>query len=59
MPILAAEVSIHRLGTIGVGMLALFVFLICTEHLFSIPVLSLVWMAVRHDVGWQVVEEVC
>ena len=33
---LVAEVSIHRLGAIGVGMVALSVFLICREHLFSI-----------------------
>ena len=30
-----AEVSIHTLGAIGVGMVALFVFLICREHVFN------------------------
>ena len=34
-----AEVSIHKFGAIGVGMVALLVFLICSEHLFSIPAL--------------------
>ena len=32
-----AEVSIHTLGAIGIGMVALFVFLICIEHLFLNP----------------------
>ena len=36
-----AEVSIHTLGVIGVGMVTLFIFLICSEHLFSIPPLFL------------------
>ena len=38
---LGAEVSIHTLVAIGVAMLALFIFLICREHHFSIPVLFL------------------
>ena len=32
---LGAEVSIHKFGVIGVGMVALLVFLICSEHLFQ------------------------
>ena len=36
-----AEVSIHTLGAINVGMVALFIFLIYREHLFSIPALFL------------------
>ena len=39
---LGAEVSIHRLGTTGIGMVPLFVFLICRDHLFSISALFLV-----------------
>ena len=46
-----AEVSIHTLGAIGVGMVSLLVFLICSEHLFSIPTLFFAYMAVRHDGG--------
>ena len=34
---LGADVSIHTLGVIGVGMVKLLVFLICSEHPFSIP----------------------
>ena len=37
---LGAEVSIHRLGAIGVGMVASLVFLISREHLFPIPLCS-------------------
>ena len=37
--IVGAEVSIHMLGATSVGMVALFVFLIYREHLFSIPAL--------------------
>ena len=36
-----ADVSIHMLGVIGVGMVALFEFLMCRDHLFSIPALFL------------------
>ena len=36
----AAEVSIHTLGAIGIGLVALFIFLICSKHLFSIPAWS-------------------
>ena len=46
-----AEVSIHILGTIGAGMVALFVFLICREHLFSIPALFLAYIAAIQDDG--------
>ena len=45
------EVSIHTFGAIDVGMLTLLVFLICSEHLFSIPALFLVYIAVIHDGG--------
>ena len=37
-----AEVSIQTLGAIDIGIVVLFIFLICREHLFSIPTLSLV-----------------
>ena len=46
-----AEVSIHTFGTIGVRMVALLVFVICSEHLFSIPALFFVYIAVIHDGG--------
>ena len=32
--IVGAEVSIHMFGAIGVGMVALLAFLICSEHVF-------------------------
>ena len=35
------EVITHTLGANGVGMVALFISLICREHCFSIPTLSL------------------
>ena len=38
------EVGIHTLAPISVGMVALLVFLICSEHLLSIPVLFLVYI---------------
>ena len=47
-----AEVSIHTLGAIGVGMVALLVFLICSEYLFSIPALFFAYIAVIHDGGF-------
>ena len=47
--IVGAEVSIHTLGAIGVGMVALLVFLTCSEHLFSNPTLFFVYTAVIHD----------
>ena len=47
-----AEVSIYTFGAIGVGMLTLLMFLICSEHLFSIPVLFLVYIAVMLDGGF-------
>ena len=46
-----AEVSIHTFGAIGVGMVALLGFLICSEHLFSISALFFVYIAVIHDGG--------
>ena len=47
-----AEVSIHRFGAIGVGMLRLLAFLICSEHLFSIPALFFAYIAAIHDGGF-------
>ena len=46
-----AEVSIHALGAISVGTVALMVFMICSKHLFSIPALFSVHMAAIHDGG--------
>ena len=46
-----AEVCIHTFGAIGVGMLALLAFLICTEHPFSITALFFVYIAAIHDGG--------
>ena len=43
-----SEVSIHTFGTMGVGVVALLVFLICIEHLLSIPAL---FFAYIHDDG--------
>ena len=43
------EVSIHTFGAIDVGMLTLLVFLICSEHLVSIPALFFVYIAATHD----------
>ena len=53
-----AEVSIHILGAIGARMVALFFFLICEEHIFSIPALFFAHIADYMMMGWQVVEEV-
>ena len=53
-----AEVHIHTLGAIGVGMVALLVFLICSEHHFSIPALFFAYIALLHEVDRQVAEEV-
>ena len=47
----AAEVGIHILGAIGVGMVALLVFLTCGKHLFSIPALFFAYIAAIHDGG--------
>ena len=44
-----AEDSIHTFGPIGVGMLTVLVFLICSEHLISIPALFFAYIAVIHD----------
>ena len=46
-----AAICIHTLGAIGVGMVALLVFLICSEHLFLIPALFFAYIAVIHDGG--------
>ena len=40
-----AEVSFHTLEAIDVGMVAQLVFLICREHLFSIPTLYFAYIA--------------
>ena len=45
------EVSIHTFGAIDVGILTLSVFLICSEHLVSIPALFFVYISVVHDGG--------
>ena len=47
-----AEVSIYTFGTIGVGMLTIFVFLIYSEHLFSILAWFFVYIAAVHDGGF-------
>ena len=47
-----AEVSVHTFGAIGVGMLILLAFLICSEHLFSIPTLFFAYIAVIHNGGF-------
>ena len=49
--IAGAEVSIHTFGAIGVGIVALLLFLICNEHLFSIPILFFAYIAAIHN-GW-------
>ena len=49
--VVGAEVSIHIFGAIGVGMVALLVFLICSEHLFSILALFFVYIAAIHNGG--------
>ena len=46
-----AEVNIHTLGAIGEGMVALLVFLICSENLFSIPAFFFAYVAVIQDGG--------
>ena len=43
------EVSIHTFGAIDVGMLPSLALLICSEHLFSMPALFFVYIAVIHD----------
>ena len=47
-----AEVSIHTFEAIGVGMLTLLVFLICSEHLFSMPALFFAYNAAIHVGGF-------
>ena len=47
-----AEVSIHTFGAIGVGMLTLLAFLICSEYLFSIPALFFAYNAAIHVGGF-------
>ena len=46
-----ADISIHTFGAICVGMLTLLVFLIGSEHLFSISTLFFAYIAVIHDGG--------
>ena len=46
------KVSIHTFGAIGVRMLTLLVFLICSQHPFSILALFLVDIAAIHDGGF-------
>ena len=46
-----ADVSIHTLGAIGMRMVALLMFLICSEHPFSIPALLFAYIAEIHDGG--------
>ena len=48
----SAEVRIHTFGAIDVGMLTLLAFLICSNHLFSIPALFFAYIAVIHDGGF-------
>ena len=47
----SAEVNIHIFGAIGVGMLTPLAFLICSEHLVSIPALFCADIAATHDGG--------
>ena len=47
-----AKVSIQTFGAIGVGMLTLLAFLICSEHLFSMPALSFMYKAAIHVGGF-------
>ena len=47
-----AEVSIQTFGAIGVGMLTLLAFLICSEHLFLMPALSFAYNAAIHVGGF-------
>ena len=47
-----AEVNIQTFGVIDAGMLTLLTFLICSEHLFSMLALSLVYTAVIHIGGF-------
>ena len=48
-----ADVNNQTFGVIAVGMLTLLAFLICSEHLFLMPTLSLVYKADIH-VSWSV-----
>ena len=50
---IGAEVSIHTFGTISVGMLTLLIFLICSEHLFSMPALLYVYNVAIHIGGFE------
>ena len=47
-----AEVTIQTFGVTDVGILTLFVFLICSEHLFSMLALSLAYKADIHIGGF-------
>ena len=46
-----AEVSTHTFGAIGEGMVALLMFLICSEYLFSIPALFFAYIAMIQNGG--------
>ena len=48
-----AEVSIHTFRAIGAGMLTLLAFLICNEHLFSMPALFFAYDAAIHIGGFE------
>ena len=47
-----AEVIIQTFGVIGVGMFTLLAFQICSEHLFSMPALSLTYKGALHVGGF-------
>ena len=47
-----AEVSIQTFGAIGVRMLTLLAFLICSEHLFSMLALSFAYKTAIHVGGF-------
>ena len=47
-----AKASIQTFGAIGVWMITLLVFLICSEHLFLMPALSFVYNAAIHNSGF-------
>ena len=47
-----AEISIHIFGAIGVRIFTLLGFLICSEHLFSMPALLFMYNAAIHVGGF-------
>ena len=48
---IGTEVRIHTFGAIDVWMRTLLAFLICSEHLVSIPALFFVYIAAIHNGG--------